>query len=207
MPEIPDVVPGEIIEPDDWGNPIRDRTVQRYANEPARDAEHPTPADGDLAFIATPPEFGILQVYDSGQWREAILATGGRMRGDFTVGDATSITNRTLRVARNTSAGDSELRATVSNAGATPGYTVLRSEINGLAFADVVFGDKEVIARNVSGEMELISEAASGNVSMRMRRNDGSHEWRFAVTLAGNLLLQSSTDGSTWQTKETWNPV
>lgn len=138
MPEIPDVVPGEIIEPDDWGNPIRDRTVQRYATDTERDAEHPTPADGDLAFVATPPEFGILQVYDSGQWHEVVLSTGARMRGNFLIGDSSVPDLWSLIIGRDASGVAGEFRATISNAAATRGYTVLRGAV-GAPYAETCY--------------------------------------------------------------------
>jgi hypothetical protein len=50
MSEIPDVVPGGTIATS-WGNPIRDRTVQRYASAAARDASVPVPIDGDVAWL------------------------------------------------------------------------------------------------------------------------------------------------------------
>jgi hypothetical protein len=68
-PEIPNVVTGEVIDADLWGNPIRDRTLQRYANEAERDSLNPAPTDGDMAFIQVPDTFETsVQVYDHGSW-------------------------------------------------------------------------------------------------------------------------------------------
>ena len=64
MAEIPDVNPLEIIEID-WGNPIRDRTLQRYDDETERDNLVPFPASGDFAWIADIQE---IQVYDGTGW-------------------------------------------------------------------------------------------------------------------------------------------
>ena len=50
MPEMPDVVSGEPVA-SAWGNDIRDRTVQRYADQAALAAESPLPEVGDLAFV------------------------------------------------------------------------------------------------------------------------------------------------------------
>ena len=50
MPEIPDVVQGTPVA-SDWGNDIRDRTLQRYADASERDALNPLPAPGDLAYL------------------------------------------------------------------------------------------------------------------------------------------------------------
>src|SRR5690606_4687455 len=58
MPEINDVVLGETITTE-WGNAIRDRTIQRYATVADRDSEHPNPALGDLAFIEADASHGV----------------------------------------------------------------------------------------------------------------------------------------------------
>lgn len=65
MPEMPDVIGGETITVE-WGNDIRDRTVQRYADAEARDTEHATPAAGDLSYLE---DTGDVDVYHSGGWR------------------------------------------------------------------------------------------------------------------------------------------
>lgn len=65
MPEIADVVLSEEIEVE-WGNDIRDRTVQRYADLAERTSEHSSPAVGDLSFLE---DSGDLDVYFSGSWR------------------------------------------------------------------------------------------------------------------------------------------
>ena len=70
MAEIPDVNPLEIIEVD-WGNPIRDRTLQRYDDEIERDNLVPLPASGDFAWIA---DIQTIQIYDGTGWVN--VATG-----------------------------------------------------------------------------------------------------------------------------------
>lgn len=65
MPEIADVTAATTISTT-WGNLIRDRTVQRYADLSTRASENPTPADGDLAFLE---DSGDLDVYFDGAWR------------------------------------------------------------------------------------------------------------------------------------------
>ena len=50
-PEIADVQSGESIA-SEWGDSLRDRTVQRYADAAERTTEHPSPAQGDLSFLA-----------------------------------------------------------------------------------------------------------------------------------------------------------
>lgn len=46
--EIADVVDNQLIDPDLWGNPIRDRVVMRYASLSSLTAAEPTAADGSL---------------------------------------------------------------------------------------------------------------------------------------------------------------
>lgn len=65
MPEMPDVVLSEDIEVE-WGNEIRDRTIQRYTDVTERTAEHGSPSNGDLAFMA---DTGLTYVYYSSAWR------------------------------------------------------------------------------------------------------------------------------------------
>jgi len=53
MPEIPNVVSGEPVEAD-WGNDIRDRSVQKYADQTALDFSQPLPQLGELAWLINP---------------------------------------------------------------------------------------------------------------------------------------------------------
>ncbi len=62
MAEIPDVVGGEIIDAGDWGNPIRDRTLQRYVSEAERDVLVPAPTAGTLAYIEALDEVQVFNV-------------------------------------------------------------------------------------------------------------------------------------------------
>lgn len=65
MPEIPNVIVNEDIETD-WGNDIRDRTIQRYTDKTERAALHPSPQTGDLSFIENT---GDIDFYFAGAWR------------------------------------------------------------------------------------------------------------------------------------------
>lgn len=65
MSEIADVVELELIT-DEWGNAIRDRTVQRYADVAERTTEHAAPTAGDLSYLA---DSGDVDVYHAGAWR------------------------------------------------------------------------------------------------------------------------------------------
>lgn len=64
MPELNDVQIGETIAVE-WGNAIRDRTIQRYANAAERDLLHPTPAEGDLSYLE---DTNSIEVYDGFAW-------------------------------------------------------------------------------------------------------------------------------------------
>lgn len=65
MAEIADVVASETITVE-WGNAIRDRTIQRYNDLTTRDTENPTPTGGDLSFLENT---GDIDIYFSGSWR------------------------------------------------------------------------------------------------------------------------------------------
>lgn len=62
--EMPDVVAGEPVA-SDWGNLIRSRTVQRYADATDRDALVPFPAPGDLAYL---DDTAAMQLFDGTNW-------------------------------------------------------------------------------------------------------------------------------------------
>lgn len=72
MPEISDVILDEAIETE-WGNAIRDRTVQRYASATARASAHSSPSAGDLSYLE---DTGDVDVYHSGSWRHLGDAVG-----------------------------------------------------------------------------------------------------------------------------------
>jgi hypothetical protein len=64
MPEIPDVVSGQPVA-SNWGNDIRDRTIQRYADSTERDLLTPFPVAGDMAFLE---DTGAVEVFDGVAW-------------------------------------------------------------------------------------------------------------------------------------------
>lgn len=79
MAEMPDVVSTEIIA-SDWGNDIRDRTAQRYANAAERDALNPAPVEGDIAFLdSNSPDRDRFYVYWSGLWRPMVVSIDGQL--------------------------------------------------------------------------------------------------------------------------------
>ena len=64
MPEIPNVVPGEPVE-SDWGNDVRDRITQRFADNTARSGSLPFPQQGQVTWIDDP---GQLDYWDGADW-------------------------------------------------------------------------------------------------------------------------------------------
>src|SRR5690606_19107267 len=64
MPELDDVRIGETIAVE-WGNAIRDRTIQRYANAAERDELHPNPTEGDLSYLE---DVNAIEVFDGFEW-------------------------------------------------------------------------------------------------------------------------------------------
>lgn len=69
MPEMPDVVLGETIA-SEWGNDIRDRTLQRYASAAARTSAIPSPNAGDLSYLA---DSDTLYFYSGSAWVQLAL--------------------------------------------------------------------------------------------------------------------------------------
>ena len=65
MPEIPNVITDETIE-SEWGNAVRDRTLQRYADVTERTADGDHALPGDLSYIANT---GEVDIYHAGAWR------------------------------------------------------------------------------------------------------------------------------------------
>jgi microcystin-dependent protein len=71
MPEMPDVIPEEPVSVE-WGNDIRDRSLQRYASSAHRNSLNPTPVPGEISYLG---DTGVIEVYHSGLWR-ATVPTG-----------------------------------------------------------------------------------------------------------------------------------
>lgn len=103
MPEIPDVLAGNVIE-SAWGNQIRDRTMMRYASQAALDASIPLPTAGDFAYLL---DVDVAQIYDGAEWVPLIDASGDQtitgqvtIIGDQYVGDPTADAYRILALRR-----------------------------------------------------------------------------------------------------------
>jgi len=102
MPEIGDVIGGDDIVTG-WGNAIRDRTVQRYANAAERDALVPAPVQGDLAFLKDSDTFTVFRAVtwrtllndSSVGWnmgtQDVVVADPGKFKGPGAVRHAIKI--------------------------------------------------------------------------------------------------------------------
>ena len=71
MPEIPNVVAGEPVEAD-WGNDIRDRSVQKYADLTALDFSQPLPQLGELAWLVDPGHLVVCTAVGPSVWTPVI---------------------------------------------------------------------------------------------------------------------------------------
>jgi hypothetical protein len=85
MPEIPNVISNEVIA-SEWGNDIRDRTIQRYADAAARTAGHVAPVQGDLSYLNSTK--GVY-VYNGSTW--VILVPDGTITTAKIADDAVTI--------------------------------------------------------------------------------------------------------------------
>lgn len=88
MAEMPDVIAGEVIEVD-WGNDIRDRTVQRYASVAARTASIPSPTEGDLSYLE---DGNTVWVYNGSSWVQ-LLQVATLLGSDVEVDGADAVSS------------------------------------------------------------------------------------------------------------------
>jgi hypothetical protein len=64
---IADVIAGEGMDPDNWGNPMRDRVVHHFANAADRDASITSPKEGQACWLNDVDQFLI---YNGVNWRK-----------------------------------------------------------------------------------------------------------------------------------------
>lgn len=94
MPEIPDVIAGNSVLAT-WGNLIRDRALQRYADQGALDVSILAPVAGDFAYVI---DEQAVKVWTGAAWQILLLADdagalylpldgSGVMAGDLQMGD------------------------------------------------------------------------------------------------------------------------
>ena len=79
MAELPPVVPGEPIDSTDFGNPVIDRVISRYADATERTAKVAAPQPGDPSYLL---DSGSFAVYNGTVWAsvhevERVLALDG----------------------------------------------------------------------------------------------------------------------------------
>lgn len=102
MPEIPNVVPGEPVEAD-WGNDIRDRSVQKYADLTALEASQPVPQLGELAWLDNPGYLVVCTDAITPTWTPLLDQSDGDARwvevtGDTMTGQLTTTRLRSTSV-------------------------------------------------------------------------------------------------------------
>lgn len=121
MPEIANVASGETIE-SAWGNQIRDRTVQRYATNAARDSAHPSPTEGDLCYVESTDR---LLFHDGTTWITVLDNNGGQtLAGGMTLGGALDMDGNWITDVNEVHAADGSL--------SDPSYTFLSDQVTGL---------------------------------------------------------------------------
>jgi hypothetical protein len=151
---------------------------------------------GDLALVQTPDDGtqNILQVYKNGAWHPvALQSIGPVFTAGVDVGRETVTTNVAFQVRRSTGAGNATLRVSMANSGDTVGYASMQAQIGGVTQASVSIGDQEVKV-----------EGSAAGARVRLVRTGSAYQWRFAIGSNGDMLLQSSPDGSSWTTQESW---
>jgi len=111
MPEIPNVVPGEPVEAD-WGNDIRDRSVQKYADLTALEASQPVPQLGELAWLTNPGYLVVCTDAAGPTWTPLLDRTDGDGRWVLKAGDTMT---GALTATKLTSSSDLELSGTFIN--------------------------------------------------------------------------------------------
>ena len=177
MSEIPDLQGGDEIATS-WGNPIKDRTVMRYANTVARDVSIPVPVEGDMAFLALE---NIVTYFATGAWRTIFTTDGGEI-GNLTV--QTQI---------------------VAEAGIVGGpINADDSSVFGIAAASLstVSGNPGLIGINqTSGDPNI------GNATVFTAVSDTNRGLQLAVDAANGTLYVRGGTGGTWGTWIQMAPV
>ena len=145
MPEQPNVIPGADVEAD-WGNLIRDRTVQRYASVAVRTSQNPSPQAGDLSYLA---DTGTIEYWDGAAW--VLLVTpaqadasylslaGGTLTGSLVVGVVADPTSRTVQILRQVGLVDNTLLLGVTNTAGNEGAALIRAVQDGVQ-SNMYFG-------------------------------------------------------------------
>ena len=173
MPEIPNVVPGEPVE-SDWGNDIRDRVTQRFADATERTAQLPFPGTGQLSWLDDP---GVVDYFDGATWISLVDSPG--------LVDALA-----LKVAKagDTMTGLLTVPSLVANTRLQGPLEVFSGTLAGVA---PVFDSEQTIDTFTSPRQGtwLISVVAQGNYAsltdadlFSMRIREGGNQWAIAQT-------------------------
>ena len=199
MPELPNVVPGEPVE-SDWGNDIRDRTLQRYTDATDRDNRNPLPSPGDMAWLQDERR---LQVYTPAGWTDQLqqAATNTNVRGPG--GVIRMVLSDTGNLAFRALDGATNILRWVQSATVWELLGSLRPASN-----DVYdLGEPSLAFRNLDIRLIRASQAAAGNGvniaptafgdGVTVMRLAIERAWRFVQRGTGagtNLVLESESN-------------
>lgn len=209
MAEIPDVIGGEYILTS-WGNPIRDRTVQRYVDETQRDTLLPVPVAGDLAYMQNADSF---EIYDGAKWNEYykspdpvpwVPSSGGTFTGTVLVANPAGGANSILSVGEET--GDASIRI-FSGVWPTDGFQIT-TELDGDALKISSFAQNFLSFNRATNEIRSsaplnfqniagivgpteINASTDAAFSIRMRNAAESLGWAITKATTGTLDFYS----------------
>ncbi len=216
MPELPSRIDGEIIEAQHM-NDATIRAVQRYDTEATRDSLNPAPENGQPAYIVNIQQ---LQIWNGSSWRPVgegyfLLLSGGTMTGDINVNN-----NNIIGIPDVPSGG---------SAAANANYVVVEDNKRVLKTGDEMSGDLSLPTHTLlskdaqfgSGqEIQMLEDGSAvignglkttaivvedvGSAAVAFNRTNAPVQWRFRIDPGGVMLLESSLDGSSWQTEDSW---
>lgn len=191
MAELSAVTAGGTIDADTFGNPVIQRVVSRYATETARDSTTPSPNEGEVCYIE---DINQLQVYNGSGWRLVPSMAVAADTLDLTLDGGVDVKQGDTGTAstpeyRFYSSGNSTRDAKISVSGgtSTAGDGTLNIEAK-----QIELEGQTIVVGNEDGAPRLV-----------LHEDATSHYWRFTITAGGDLVIQYSTDGSSYTTKDT----
>lgn len=193
MPEIPNVVPGEPVEAD-WGNDIRDRSVQKYADLTALEASQPVPQLGELAWLDNPGYLVVCTDAVAPTWTPLLDQSDGDARWVEVTGD--TMTGQ-LTTTRLTSTSELQLEGTFVHK-VNAGTMAIRRDTTNFFTME---GDTAKYRAPRLNEGAILADRADGvptpwtNVMLEIADlGSVGTQGNFAVYLSGNLLRTSAGD-------------
>ncbi len=193
------------------------RSVQRYTSEANRDTLNPVPETGQPAYIEDIDEF---QVYDGTAWHGHLHLKGGTITGVLILDDELNLLNPgDIAASANTSPmliGNSgrvyrSLTDYLELTGGTltgdlklPSHTVSSKDAKfGTGQQILLLEDGSAVFDNGMRVSDVLIQNANTS-ALRFNRQTAPVQWRFVMSIEGNMLIQSSLDGTDWQTEDTW---